>query len=237
MRLPDPALVVLVGASGSGKSTWAGARYRAQEVVSSDALRGVVGSGPYDLDATADAFALLETVVAARLGRGLTTVVDTLGLDAGRRRGWRAAAARAGLPAVVVLLETPDAECRRRNAARDRPVPAPALAGQLRNVRAIRPELDAEGWDQVVRVAGDAVPPGTASTRSAPVAAADRTTSQGLRMVLQVSRFPWDEDPLAWLAGVALAADEAGFAGLALMDHLIQIPQVGRAGSRSRSPG
>jgi alkanesulfonate monooxygenase SsuD/methylene tetrahydromethanopterin reductase-like flavin-dependent oxidoreductase (luciferase family) len=28
---------------------------------------------------------------------------------------------------------------------------------------------------------------------------------------------------------VALAADEAGFAGIALMDHLIQIPQVGRA--------
>ena len=42
-------------------------------------------------------------------------------------------------------------------------------------------------------------------------------------------RFPWGEDPAAWLAGVARAADEAGFAGLALMDHLIQIPQVDRA--------
>jgi alkanesulfonate monooxygenase SsuD/methylene tetrahydromethanopterin reductase-like flavin-dependent oxidoreductase (luciferase family) len=47
--------------------------------------------------------------------------------------------------------------------------------------------------------------------------------------VLQVSRFPWGEEPAAWLAGVARAADEAGFAGLALMDHLIQIPQVDRA--------
>ena len=35
--------------------------------------------------------------------------------------------------------------------------------------------------------------------------------------------------PGGWLREVALAADEAGFAGLALMDHLIQIPQVGRA--------
>ena len=69
-RLPDPALVVLVGASGSGKSRWARDRYRAEEVVSSDALRGVVGSGPHDLDASADAFALLETIVAARLGLG-----------------------------------------------------------------------------------------------------------------------------------------------------------------------
>ena len=42
MQIPDPALVLLVGASGSGKSTWAAARYRDVEVVSSDALRAVV---------------------------------------------------------------------------------------------------------------------------------------------------------------------------------------------------
>ena len=80
--------MVLVGAPGAGTSTWAAARYRDEEVVSSDALRGVLGSGPHDLDASTDAFAVLETIVAARLGRGLTAVVDTLGLDATKRRGW-----------------------------------------------------------------------------------------------------------------------------------------------------
>src|SRR5690348_1629031 len=39
MALPDPALVVLVGASGSGKSAWAAEHYRPDEVVSSDRLR------------------------------------------------------------------------------------------------------------------------------------------------------------------------------------------------------
>src|SRR6188768_1353141 len=102
MSLPDPALVVLVGASASGKSTWAAQRFRAEEVVSSDALRGVVGSGAHDLDASTDAFAVLETIVAARLGRRLTTVVDTLGLDPGRRRRWLSQARVAGLPAVAV---------------------------------------------------------------------------------------------------------------------------------------
>ena len=47
--------------------------------------------------------------------------------------------------------------------------------------------------------------------------------------MLQLSRFPWGEDPAGWLRSMALAADEAGFAGLAVMDHLIQIPQVDRA--------
>jgi alkanesulfonate monooxygenase SsuD/methylene tetrahydromethanopterin reductase-like flavin-dependent oxidoreductase (luciferase family)/predicted kinase len=228
VQLPDPALVVLVGASGAGKSTWAAARYRAQEVVSSDALRGVVGSGPHDLDASVDAFGVLETIVAARLGRGLTTVVDTLGLDTARRLAWLAGARAAGLPAVAVLLETPDVECRRRNAARDRPVPAQVLTGQLRSVRDVGAALEAEGWDLVERVAADpaATVPAEANR---PESHPDRTSSIGLRAVLQVSRFPWGEDPLAWLSGIARAADEAGFAGLALMDHLIQVPQVGRA--------
>ena len=122
MSLPDPALVVLVGASGSGKSTWAVQHYRADEVVSSDALRGVVGSGPHDLDASADAFAVLESVVTARLGRRLTTVVDTLGFDPGRRRGWLSQARAARLPAVAVSSRRPT---RSVGAAtpRDRPCP------------------------------------------------------------------------------------------------------------------
>jgi alkanesulfonate monooxygenase SsuD/methylene tetrahydromethanopterin reductase-like flavin-dependent oxidoreductase (luciferase family)/predicted kinase len=227
VSLPDPAVVVLIGPSGSGKSTWAAERYRREEVVSSDALRGVVGSGPHDLDATADAFDLLERVVAARTGRGLTTVVDTLGTDESRRRGWLARAREVGLPAVVVVMDTPDAECRRRNAARDRPVPAPTLAGQLKRHRALVPQLELEGWDVVHTVATDEAAP---EATSAPVVrAGDRRNSQGLKVVLQVSRFPWGEDPLAWLTAVARAADEAGFAGLSVMDHLIQIPQVDRA--------
>jgi alkanesulfonate monooxygenase SsuD/methylene tetrahydromethanopterin reductase-like flavin-dependent oxidoreductase (luciferase family)/predicted kinase len=227
VELPDPAVVVLVGPSGSGKSTWAAERYRRDEIVSSDALRGVVGSGPHDLDASSDAFDLLERVVAARTGRGLTTVIDTLGTDETRRRAWLARAREVGLPAVLVVFDTPDAECRRRNAARDRPVPAPTLAGQLKRHRAVRPQLELEGWAVLHTVTG-----AEAAPEAVPATAGDngeRRNSQGLKVVLQVSRFPWGQEPLAWLTGVARAADEAGFAGLSVMDHLIQIPQVDRA--------
>ena len=69
--LPVPCLVVLVGPSASGKSTWAEAQFEPDEIVSSDRLRAVVGHGEDDLDATADAFALLDTIVDRRLSRGL----------------------------------------------------------------------------------------------------------------------------------------------------------------------
>ncbi|MGN6608875.1 MAG: LLM class flavin-dependent oxidoreductase [Jatrophihabitans sp.] len=228
--IPDPALVVLVGASGSGKSTWAAARYRGPEIVSSDDLRGVVGSGRHDLDATDDAFRLLEDIVAARVRRGLTCVVDTLGLDAARRRRWRALAEAAGLPAVVVRFDVPAPLARSRNAARARPVPAPALTAQLTRAATVGDELAGEGWTSVVTVASDEPSrPVTDRDSSEPAASSSPDARTGLRFVLQLSRFPWGDDPHAWLRDVALAADEAGFAGLALMDHLIQIPQVDRA--------
>jgi alkanesulfonate monooxygenase SsuD/methylene tetrahydromethanopterin reductase-like flavin-dependent oxidoreductase (luciferase family)/predicted kinase len=226
--LPDPALVVLVGASGSGKSAWAAARYRPEEVVSSDHLRSVVGSGEHDLDASGDAFALLDHIVAARLRRGLTTVVDTLGLGPERRRGQRALARQAGLPAVAVLFDTDPAVCRSRNASRDRSVPATVLDGQLRRMSAVAAELDAEGWDLVVRPGEAAIEP--AHTPGARRAAADQDVRPArLAFVLQISRFPWQDDPPGWLASVASAAAEAGLDGIALLDHLIQIPQAGRA--------
>jgi alkanesulfonate monooxygenase SsuD/methylene tetrahydromethanopterin reductase-like flavin-dependent oxidoreductase (luciferase family)/predicted kinase len=216
-----------VGPTGCGKSTWAAARYRTQEVVSSDALRGVVGSGENDLDASADAFALLNQVVEARLRRRLTVVVDTLGLDRDRRDRYREMARASGLPCVAVLFETPGRTCRDRNARRDRPVPVRVLNQQLERMTAVRESLPLEGWDRIEAVGAEALAP-----RARPVAPAEPVPSQsrsGPEVILQVSRFPWGQDPAGWLRSIALAADEAGFAGVALMDHLIQIPQVDRA--------
>ncbi|HEY0238935.1 MAG TPA: LLM class flavin-dependent oxidoreductase [Friedmanniella sp.] len=240
---PGPALVVLAGAAGAGKSTWAAQRYRASEIVSSDALRAAVGSGPDDLDASEDAFALLDQIVAARLGRGLTTVVDTLGLDPRRRAHHLALARAADLPAVLVVLDTTPALARARNGDRDRPVPARVLGEQLRRVRALVEQhapdrwvadaTDEERWDDVVVEQPTEPAPGTAPRPTLEAAfAVPGPTHAGPRVVLQVSRFPWGEgvdDPTRWLTDLARAADAIGLDGIALMDHLVQIPQVDRA--------
>jgi alkanesulfonate monooxygenase SsuD/methylene tetrahydromethanopterin reductase-like flavin-dependent oxidoreductase (luciferase family)/predicted kinase len=223
----DPAVVVLVGAAGSGKSTWAAEHYRAAEIVSSDALRAAVGSGPADLDASVEAFGLLDQILAARTRRSLTTVIDTLGLEQLRRLGYLELAHSAGLPAVLVIMDTASALCRERNRRRDRPVPAPVLTDQLRKVRSLISRADAEGWDQVLiieqrDVGRDARSPAVGTAEH------DHDRDRGPRVVLQLSRFPWGAEPTRWLSEVVQGADEIGFHGIALMDHLIQIPQVDR---------
>jgi F420-dependent oxidoreductase-like protein len=244
LRLPDPTLVVLVGPSGSGKSSWAAAHFEPDQVVSSDRLRAMVGEGEHDLAASADAFAVLDAVVEARVRRRLTTVVDTLGLDAARRAGWRALAAGLRVPCVAVAFDTPAAECRRRNSSRDHRVPADVLSGQLAAYAEQRPALAAEGFDQViepgpVRVvpaviarAADAI--GVGAPRAGESGAGAHRADQAgarLRFGLHLSAFGVPGGPAALagrLAEVARAAEGAGFDSLWVMDHLRQIPQVGR---------
>ena len=224
--LPDPAMFVLAGAAGSGKSYWAAERFRTSEIVSSDALRAAVGSGPADLDASVEAFSLLDTIVAARLRRSLTTVIDTLGLDQLRRTGYLALAHSSGLPAVLVIVNAAERLCRERNRLRDRPVPAPVLTDQLRKVRSLVETAADEGWDRVVII--DSPDPRPALIDDMSAVDLDQQRQAGPGMILQISRFPWADEPSAWLEDIALAAESIGFSGIALMDHLIQIPQVDR---------
>jgi alkanesulfonate monooxygenase SsuD/methylene tetrahydromethanopterin reductase-like flavin-dependent oxidoreductase (luciferase family)/predicted kinase len=241
--VPSPALVVLVGPSGAGKSTWARQRFATNEIVSSDALRAAVGSGEGDLDASIDAFTVLDSIVAARVRRGLNTVIDTLGLDPERRAAAVAVGRAAGLPVIAVRFTTALDVCRIRNRQRDRPVPAPALKSQFQRTATV--DLAADGFDLVLDVDGGvteqvggatvARPSGAAADVARPTAPrpTPRTTAAagpvGLRFALQISSFPWGQDPRGWLREVAQTAERAGFAAIAVMDHLLQIPQVGRA--------
>ncbi|HEU5112017.1 MAG TPA: AAA family ATPase, partial [Acidimicrobiia bacterium] len=150
LRLPAPCLVVLVGASSSGKSTWAGRAFKETEVVSSDRLRGIVGSGEDDQQAGTAAFSILEQIVEERMRRRLTTVIDTLGFDREKRRRWVALAHEADLPAFAVVFDTPPEQARVRNAEQVRPIPKTVLDKQLARFRVVRTEIDEDGFDRVL---------------------------------------------------------------------------------------
>jgi alkanesulfonate monooxygenase SsuD/methylene tetrahydromethanopterin reductase-like flavin-dependent oxidoreductase (luciferase family)/predicted kinase len=229
-ELPRPALVVLVGPSASGKSTWAAGAFAASEIVSSDALRAVVGEADDDLAASADAFALLDAIVEARLRRGLTVVVDTLGLEPGRRQGYVETGRRHGIPVVAVVFETAAETRRAWNAARPRPVRADVLRAQVRQLRRASDDIEAEGFGLVVRPdLGAPLEPAPEAGVSSP---GPVERSGGLRFGLHISRFDWEGGRAALpghLRRIASEAAEAGFESIWVMDHARQIPQVGRA--------
>jgi F420-dependent oxidoreductase-like protein len=225
LNLPAPCVLVLAGPGAAGKTTWAATHFPPESVVGSDQFRALVGAGEDDLAASADAFALLDQVVARRLARRLTTVIDTLGLDAERRRRWRELAAANDLPCVTVAFDTPAAECRARNRRRAKRIPADVLTTQLRTWAKVRDTLAAEGPVVEVRPVR-VVPPAFAEAAGEPVPAAVPT---GLRFGLHIGQFAFDGDAAGALAGIARAAEDAGFDAIYVMDHFRQIPQIGRA--------
>jgi len=230
LRLPAPCLIVLVGPSGSGKSTWATGTFHNTEIVSSDFLRGMVGTGEDDQQASKTAFSILDQIVAERLGRKLTTVIDTLGYNQDSRQRWVAMAHDAGLPAFAIVFETSAAEIELRNSRRLRSTPKSVLSKQLRRLHAVRDELAEDGFDQIhVQQQVALVAPQIASSSQTPTR--DGQTSTGHSFGLMVNRFDWGgdrEDFALRLAAIAQRAESAGFRDLWVMDHFRQIPQVGR---------
>jgi F420-dependent oxidoreductase-like protein len=204
-------------------------QFDAGRIVSSDRLRELVGEGEHDQRAGKDAFDVLDLVVERRLRRRLLTVVDTLGLDAKRRQAYLEASRRHDLPCVAIAFDTPPEVCRARNRDRAHRVPDKVLAGMLRTWPGVRDGLEGEGFDAVCAPGDVEVVP--APFLHAPAfAARQEEEPMPLAFDLQISRFTWPGSPgstPARLADIASTAEEIGVGGLWVMDHFLQIPQVG----------
>ncbi|ABS02683.1 polynucleotide kinase-phosphatase [Kineococcus radiotolerans] len=118
LTVPASSLVVLVGTTGSGKSTFARANFRRTEVISSDWCRGIVSDDENDQSATKDAFEVLEFIVGKRLAANRLTVVDATNVQQSARRSLVALARAHDVLPVAIVLDLPEALCAERNRAR-----------------------------------------------------------------------------------------------------------------------
>ncbi|MFE1961132.1 polynucleotide kinase-phosphatase [Streptomyces sp. NPDC059479] len=128
LPVPDLSLVVLIGATGSGKSTFARSHFKPTEIVSSDFCRGLVADDENDQSASRDAFDVLHYIVGKRLAAGRLTVVDATNVQPESRKQLVRIAREHDVLPVAVVLDLPEEVCAARNAGR------PDRAGMPRHV-------------------------------------------------------------------------------------------------------
>nr|WP_145486680.1 MULTISPECIES: polynucleotide kinase-phosphatase [Streptomyces] len=151
LPVTDLSLVVLVGASGSGKSTFARRNFKPTEVISSDFCRGLVCDDENDQGATRDAFDVLHYIAGKRLAAGRRTVVDATSVQQDSRRRLIELAKQHDVLPIAIVLDIPEEVCAERNAARaDRAdMPRRVVQRHIRELRRSLRHLEREGFRKV----------------------------------------------------------------------------------------
>jgi protein phosphatase len=139
-------LTVLAGAPGSGKSTYAAARWSGDQVVSSDQIRTMIGAHPAECTTT---FRLFHSIIGMRLARGLDTIADATSAGRGHRAELLAIARKWGATVVLIVMNTPVEVCVANNAVREDPrrVPEDDVRRMHAAIRADLPGITGESFD------------------------------------------------------------------------------------------
>ncbi|MFD6979304.1 polynucleotide kinase-phosphatase [Streptomyces sp. NPDC059956] len=151
LPVTDLSLVVLIGATGSGKSTFARTHFKPTEVISSDYCRGLVADDENDQSASKDAFEVLHYIAGKRLAAGRLTVVDATSVQAESRRQLVQLAREYDVLPIAIVLDLPEEVCAERNAARPEraKLPRAVIQRHRRDLRRSLRGLEREGFRKV----------------------------------------------------------------------------------------
>jgi len=153
IKMPELSLVVLIGASGSGKSTFGRTHFLSTEVISSDFCRGLVDNDENSQEATKDAFELLHYIVAKRLKRGHLTVVDATNVQKeSRQKLLNLAREHHVLPVAIVLNMSEDVCWERTTNRSDRHFGRHVIRGHRQQLRRSLRNLKREGFRYIYQL-------------------------------------------------------------------------------------
>jgi polynucleotide kinase-phosphatase len=147
VKIPDFSLVVLVGASASGKSTFAANHFLPTEIISSDRCRALVADDETDQSVTPEAFEIVHMIAAKRLARRRLAVIDATNVRPEDRKQLIDLARRYHALPTAIVFDVPEDRCLARNKARtDRAIPGKVVHDQSQRLRKSLRGLDREGF-------------------------------------------------------------------------------------------
>lgn len=151
LPVTDLSLVVLIGATGSGKSTFAAHHFKPTEILSSDFCRGLVSDDENDQGSSRDAFEVLHYIAGKRLAAGRLTVIDATSVQSESRKQLIGLARQYDVLPIAIVLDVPEQICAERNAARpDRAgMPKHVVQRHQRELRRSLRGLEREGFRKV----------------------------------------------------------------------------------------
>src|SRR5882672_8671213 len=150
LKIPELSLVVLIGISGSGKSSFAKKHFKETEVLSSDKCRGIVSDDENSQSSTDDAFDVLYYIARKRLKNGLLTVVDATNVQEEARKPLVQLAKDFHCLPVAIVLDVPEKVCEERNKLRaDRNFGKHVIRQQRVQLRRSIKRLKGEGFRHI----------------------------------------------------------------------------------------
>lgn len=150
IKVPELSLVVLIGVSGSGKSSFAKKLFKRTEILSSDECRALVSDDENNQASTNDAFDVLYYIAGKRLKNGLLTVVDATNVQKESRKGLIDLARTYHCLPVAIVLDLPEKVCEERNLSRpDRNFGGHVIRQQAQQLKKSIRNLKHEGFRQI----------------------------------------------------------------------------------------
>lgn len=146
-----PILAVMIGISGSGKSTYANGLKTSlkAELVETDAIRGELTGDPADQSQNYRVFQIAKKRVSDLLEQGKNVIIDATSVSVRDRSDWIQIGKTNNAEVRAYFIDTPIDICKKQNRKRERKVPDEVIDRQASRLES---PTKAEGFDSVTVV-------------------------------------------------------------------------------------
>jgi len=150
ITIPRLSLVILIGVSGSGKTTFARKHFLQTEILCSDFCRALMTDNENDQTVTQEAFDILHFLARKRLEKGRLTVIDATNVKPASRRPFVALAREYHVVPVAIVFDLPLDVCQKRTGGRsDRTLEPHVIPHQYEHLTRSLEILKEEGFRHV----------------------------------------------------------------------------------------